>query len=122
MPDHEHARVGAVAQQQLERVLAVEAVGQRLLLRRLDVERLAGELRGLDRADLGARVAGLELDAEPREPLPRGDRLALAAGRQFAVVVGLGLVGNGLSVTKKPELRRHGGVTIAARPRSSKRQ
>ena len=120
--DREDAGLGAVPVQQLERVVATEAVGQRVVRERLDVERPAGEPRGVERAQLRARVAGVELDPEPRQPLPSGDRLALAAGRQLAVGVGLGLVGNGFSVTKKPELRRHGGVTIPARPCSSKRQ
>ena len=48
--------------------------------------------------------------SEPGQPFARGDRLPLAARRQLALGVGLGLVGDGLSVTEEPELRRHRGV------------
>ena len=110
MADHQHAGVGSVPVQQLERVLAVEAVGERVLLLGLDVQRAAGEPRRVPRAHLRARVAGVELDPEPGQPLARVDRLPLSARRQLALGVGLGLVRDGLSVTEKPQLRRHRGV------------
>jgi hypothetical protein len=53
-------------------------------------------------ADLRARVAGGELDAQAGEAFAGRDRLALPAGRQLAVGVGLGVVRDGLSVTEKP--------------------
>ena len=74
---------------------------------------------GVERPHLRARVAGVELHAEPREALAGGDGLPLAARRQLAIGVGLGIVRNGLSVTKEPELRRHSAVTLPASARSS---
>ena len=44
----------------------------------LDAERLAGQPRGVERADLGRRVARLELHPGPRQRLAGGARLVLA--------------------------------------------
>ena len=109
----EHALVGVVRQQQLERVVGVEAVGQDGRLLRLDVERPAGQARRVARPDLRARVAGGELDAEARKCGPGGDCLALAPGRQLPIGVGLRLMWNSFSMTKEPELlSRHCAVRL----------
>ena len=105
--DHEHARVVPVRAQQRERVVAVEAVGRRLVDDRLDPERAAGQLGGVEGADLRARVAGVELQPEPGERRARGERLSFAAGRQLSLVIGLGVVRHGLAVPEQPELGRH---------------
>ena len=107
MADDEHARVVAVRAQQRDRVVAVEALGERLLHDRLDAERLAREPRGVDRAHLRARVAGVERGAEAGERGARGEGLSLAAGRQLSLRIGLGVVRHGLAVPEQPELGRH---------------
>src|SRR3954449_10792201 len=55
--DDQHALVRAGGAHEIERRPPVEALAQRLVVHRLDVERLAGELGGLPRADLRAREA-----------------------------------------------------------------
>ena len=107
--DDEHARVAVVGVQQLERVVAVEAVGERRRsILGLDVER-----RG--RRAARCRARGPSGSCSRRRTRRRAaasavagrDRLALAAGGQLALVVGLGVVRDGLAVAQKPELRRH---------------
>ena len=107
VPDDQHARVGVVAAEQVERVAGLEAVGEHVLDLGVDVERLRREPRGADRAHLRARVDGGELDAEARERRAGRTRLALAASGQLPLGVGLGVVRNGLPVAEEPELLGH---------------
>lgn len=122
VPHDQHALLVAVGVQQSERVVAVEAVGERGVLHGLDVQRAAGQLSRVASADLRARVASRELDTEPGEAFAGRDGLALPARGQLALGVGLGVVRDGLSVAEKPELRRHRTVTISTPPGSSQRQ
>ena len=82
---HGHGEVGVVAHQQHvlaapggERLGVERIAGQLGLELGLGAQRLAGEPRRLDGADLRAREAGVELHAERRERLARGPRLLLA--------------------------------------------
>jgi hypothetical protein len=106
--DDEHLRVGVVAAEQLERVIGLEAVREHVLDLRVDVERLGREPGGGQRSHLGAGVDGGELDPEPREPGAGRDRLPLPARGQLPLVVGLGVVRDGLAVPEEPELPGHG--------------
>ena len=115
MADDQHARVGVVAAEQLERVGAVEALGEHVLDLGLGVERLGGEPGGLLGAHLRARVDRGELDAQPREGGAGGSRLALAARGQLALVIGLRVVRDGLPVAEKPELLGHTAEPSAGR-------
>ena len=74
---------------------------------RLDVQALAGELGGLPRAHLRARVTGVELLAQRGQRAPGGLGLGSPARRQLPLVVGLGVVRHGLAVPQHPQLRRH---------------
>ena len=107
MADDEHARVGAVAVEQLDRLVGVEVVGEHVLDLGLDVERLGGELRGVEGAHLRARVDGRELDPEARQRGARRGGLALAPRGQLALRIRLGIVWNGLPVAEEPELLGH---------------
>ncbi len=104
MADHEDALALLVLEQQLLSGADVEVLAEHVARLRLDVERAAGEHRGPARAHERARVAGAELHPEAGQRLARGCRLALPAGRQLALVVRLGLVGDGLPVAEEPEL------------------
>jgi len=85
--DHEHAGVVTVRAQQRDRVVTVEAAADRLLDDGLDPQRAAGQLGGVERADLRARVTGVELQPEPGERRARGERLSFAAGRQLSLLI-----------------------------------
>src|SRR4051812_44975980 len=68
--DDEHALVGAGDAHEVERGGAVEALGEDLLVDRLDPERLARELGRLAGADLRAREAEVHLDLERAQRAP----------------------------------------------------
>src|SRR3954465_674933 len=114
--DHQHALVGG---QQLERVVGGDPLAQRLVLERLAAEALAGELRRLERADLGRRVDRLERDLQGGKGAAGSAGLALAAFGQVALVVaGARVVRLGLAVPQEPELTCHRRtVTSSRRPR-----
>ena len=102
--DDEHAVAG---RRELTGGADVEARLQRLVLDRLDLERLTGEDRGLQGADLRAREDGLERHLERRERAARGAGLVLAALGEAPVVVGPRVVRLGLAVAQEPELVGH---------------
>src|SRR5215813_12353895 len=98
MADDENPVLPAVGVQELGHVIAAERARDRALGRRLDVQRPAGQLRGLERAQLRARVAGRELQRELGQRDARGLGLAPSAWRELALLIGLGVVRNGLAV------------------------
>ena len=107
--DDEHAGAVVVAVHELERVLALEAVAEHVLVLGLGAERLGRQPGGVRRAPLRARVDRRELDAEPRQRRAGRHRLALAAGGQLTVgVVVPRVVRHRLAVPEEPELPRHG--------------
>src|SRR5918996_1294050 len=75
----ELARAVAVLGEQLAHGVDAELLAERLARLRLHVELLAGERCGGVRPHQRARVAGRELQPEPRERLAGGHGLALAA-------------------------------------------
>src|SRR3954447_14411609 len=107
--DDEHALVGARRAHQVERRLPVEALGERVVVDRLDAEEVARELRGLPRAELGAREAQVHLDLERAQGLPGRARLVAAPVGELALVVGGLVVRDGLAVPEEPELLGHRG-------------
>jgi hypothetical protein len=84
----QHPRLGVVREQELQRVLAGEPVGERGRGLGLDLERSAGELRRLPRADLRARVARGESDIQRGQRAARHLGLAASARRQLALASG----------------------------------
>jgi hypothetical protein len=106
--DDEDPAVRRDLQQQLPGGIAVEPRGQRVGLDRREAEGLAGQPRGLQRADLRAGVDGLERELERGQGASRGARLRLAPLRELPVVVGARLVRLGLCVPQQPQLGRHG--------------
>ena len=105
--DDEHALVRTGGGQQLERVGDVEAREQRGVLDRLDAEGLAGQHRGVARADLRAREGEVDVDLQRGQRAARDARLLAAAVGEAAVGVGPRVVGLGLAVPQEPELLRH---------------
>ena len=75
--------------------------GQRAVDRDLDPERRAGQLGGLQRAQLGARQAGVDVGAEPLERAAGGLGLMDPALGQRTLVVGEAV--RRLGVAKQPE-------------------
>ena len=78
---------------------AIELAGER----RPDLVVLDLMLPGLDGLEVMRRLRELG-ETGPRERLPGGDRLALAARGQLALGIRLGLVRDGLPVPQEPEL------------------